>query len=144
MEESKKKKLKAWQIVLIVLGGLFVLGIFSSLIGNNNSSLDDELDSFGNVNSHSNEKLTILNHEQTYSEYGNLVISGSAKNTAGRELSYCEVEVKFYDSDGAVIGNSLDNINDLGEDETWKFEVYYIGTDDYKVDSYKVVVDSCW
>ncbi len=145
MEEQKKKKLKVWQIVLIVIGGLFILGIFSSLIKNNdNSSLDNELNSFGNIDSYSNEKLIILNHKQTYSDYGNLIISGSAKNTAGRELGYCSIDVKFYDFDNAVIGTSLDNINDLGEDETWKFEVYYLGTDTENVNSYKIEVGSCW
>jgi len=37
----------------------------------------------------------------------------------------------------------LDSINDLEKDEIWKFEVYYLGADDYNVDSYKIEVGSC-
>ncbi|MCK9569244.1 FxLYD domain-containing protein [Candidatus Pacearchaeota archaeon] len=138
----EKKKLKTWQIVLIVLGGIILL---SAIFG---SSSEDESDKDSLINSipesSAKEKLTILSDELDYTDYGSLIITGTAKNTAGKDLSYCSLDAKFYDSDGAVIGTSLDNINNLDKDETWKFQIMYIGTDSYNVDTYKIELGSCW
>ncbi len=147
MEEKKKKKLKTWQIVLIVFGGLILLGIiFGNSSSNNNSSNSltgnnsPQNPSSGSVST--NEKIKILNYNSEIDSFSFKII-GSAENVAGKELNYCEIDAKFYDKDGAVIGNSLDNINNLGKDETWKFSIYYLGTAS-DVDHYKIEVGSCW
>jgi hypothetical protein len=141
--EKEKKKLKTWHWILIVIGGLIILG---AIFGGSNSSDSDNSNT--NTNSDSGilsmEKITILNHQLSENDYGNLIISGTAKNVAGRNLDYAEIDVKFYDQDGAVIGNSLDNINNLGDGETWKFEVYYMGLDNYNVKNYSIEVGSAW
>ena len=91
-----------------------------------------------------NDKLKILSHEMTYGTYGTLSITGVAENVAGKTLSYVQVDVKFYDEDGVLIGNSLDNANDLEAGEKWKFEAVYFDLDSYDVDSYKIGVGSVW
>lgn len=88
------------------------------------------------------KNLEILDHHMETGEFGNLIISGTAKNIGSSSLSYAEVRVKFYDKEGAVLDTSLDNINDLGPGETWNFKVMYFGMDTEKIDSYKIAVGS--
>lgn len=88
------------------------------------------------------KNLEILDHHMETGEFGNLIISGTAKNIGSSSLSYAEVRVKFYDKEGAVLDTSLDNINDLGPGETWNFKVMYFGMDTENVDSYKIAVGS--
>ena len=88
------------------------------------------------------KNLEILDHHMETGQFGNLIIKGSAKNIGSYSLSYAEVRVKFYDKEGAALDTSLDNINDLGPGETWKFQVMYFGTDTENVDSYKIAVGS--
>lgn len=142
MEEQKKKKLKTWQIVLIVLGVLALIGAISE--GNSSNTNSSNPSSSSGVKFSSNEKLTILDSQLTYGDYGNLVIEGTAKNVAGKKLNYAELDAKFYDDAGAVLGTSLGNINNLGSEESWKFKIYYLGTDSYKVDHYTIDVGSTW
>ena len=92
----------------------------------------------------SNKKIEILEHELTYGNFGNLMVVGVAENTAGKELSYAQIDVKFYDGDGILIGNSLDNVNNLENGEKWRFEVMYLDIDSYEVDSYKISVGTVW
>ena len=90
------------------------------------------------------EELKILNHNLEYSEYGNLMVVGTAENVASKQLSYAEIKVKFYDKDNALIDTSLDNINDLDVGEKWKFKVIYLGMDTYNIDTYEIAVGSTW
>ncbi len=90
------------------------------------------------------EKLEILSHSMSTTEFGLLVIKGVAKNVSSSNLSYAEVRVKFYDAAGNLIDTSLDNINDLAAGETWSFEVMYFGMDTENVKSYKIGVGSVW
>jgi len=90
------------------------------------------------------EKLEILSHSMSTTQFGNLVVKGTAKNVSSSTLSYAEVKVKFYDAAGTLLGTSLDNINDLGAGETWSFEVMYLDIDIQKVASYKIGVGSTW
>jgi len=61
-------------------------------------------------------------------EFGTQRLYITGRVRANQDLSYAEVETKFYNSDGEVIASSIDNINDLDAGETWKYEVMYTGT----------------
>ena len=133
--------------ILIGIGAvIFILVFIFSVSENNNPTgnviSEEEQDPIFQPSN--NEPLQILSHEKDYGEYGFLTVTGIAKNTRNRELSYAQVDVKFYDNDGNVIGNSLDNINNLGAGETWKFKVMYLGTDSYNVGSYNISVGTTW
>lgn len=138
--------MKTWvKVVLGIFGFLIIVGIFGSL--SNPSETTYETGSAiknEETPTKTSEPLTILNHEMTYGEYGNLIITGLAENTVGKQLSYTEIRVKFYDNEDVLIGTSLDNINDLDAGEKWRFEVMYLGLDDYDVDSYEIGVGSTW
>ena len=88
------------------------------------------------------KNLEILDHHMETGQFGNLIIKGTAKNIGSHSLSYAEVRVKFYDKEGTLLDTFLDNINDLGPGETWKFQVMYPGMDTENVDSYKIAVGS--
>ena len=88
-------------------------------------------------------ELEILEHHLER-EYFNVYVVGTAKNIGGERISYGSVEVKFYDSEGILLGNGLDNINDLDPGETWKFKAMYLGSDAESVASYKIEVGPSW
>lgn len=72
----------------------------------------------------SNENISIDHNE--YIGY-TVTVTGTIKNTTGKDLSYISVEYKIYDSSNAVIGTALANANNIGKDETWRFEASSLG-----------------
>lgn len=73
-----------------------------------------------------------------------LYIVGTAKNVGGKKLSYGSVEAKFYDSNGNLLNNGLDNFNNLEPGETWKFKIVYLGSDVGEVSRFDIAVGSSW
>ena len=90
--------------------------------------------------SQSNNRLTILESHKVIGEYGTVDVIGTAKNIGSSRISYGQINAKFYDKNGNLIGNGVTNINDLDPGETWSFKVMYLGTDGYTVASYKIGV----
>jgi len=89
--------------------------------------------------------LTILSHNMTVElgyTYYTAKVTGQAKNTGDKMLSYASVNVKFYDSDGALLATSSDGISDLDAGEVWNFEVSHM--DETETASYTIAVGSCW
>jgi hypothetical protein len=91
-----------------------------------------------------NDKLVILDYNSTMNEFGTVKIYGTAQNIAGKELSYAEIDAKFYDEEGAVLSTSLDNINSLSPNEKWKFEILYLEIDNSDVARYSLEIGSIW
>ena len=64
-------------------------------------------------------------------------IKGVIKNNSGKDISYVQITYNLFDKDGNQIGTSLDNINNLAKDGTWKFKA--IGLDiDGEIDTFKL------
>ena len=138
--------MKTWlKVTLGIIGFFILIGTFGAIFSpsETNYQTGSVIDS-GEPKQENTEPLTILNHEMTYGEYGNLIIKGIAENTARRQLSYAEIRVKFYDKNDLLIDTSLDNINDLNAGEKWKFEVMYLGMDDSEVDRYDIAIGTIW
>ncbi|MEN6610425.1 MAG: FxLYD domain-containing protein [Methanoregulaceae archaeon] len=112
--------------------------------GNVNPTTSDVTQSTSTQSSQSNNKLTILDSHMETGEYGTIDIAGTAKNTGSSRITYGQINVKFYDSSGNLIGNGLTNINDLDPGETWSFRALYMGTDRERVASYKIGVGTTW
>lgn len=70
--------------------------------------------------------LTVSNENVSYEYTASLgwyvTITGTITNTTKRDFSYISVTYKIYDASGAVIGTALDNANNIGSGETWRFE----------------------
>ena len=84
------------------------------------------------------ETFTLTEHKgyaDTYAYY----IEGTIVNNTDKEYSYVQVEFNLYDADGAQIGTSLDNINNLEANGTWKFKAIGAFADEKSVASYKLI-----
>lgn len=109
--------------------------------GEDGSSGDGSSGSDGSAGS--SKDIELLSHtsvrEDVGTSYESLHVEGRAKNVSGDELSYAEIEVKWY-SDGALVDDFLDNVNNLGAGETWAFEVQFIGMGDdaSEITDYKI------
>jgi hypothetical protein len=91
----------------------------------------------------SSADLELLDHQAVREDEGtdfeSLAVEGTARNTSGGELSYAEVEVKFYAGD-TLDDSFLDNVNNLGDGEEWNFEVQYpsFGSDAAEITEYEI------
>lgn len=103
--------------LLLIIMSLFMVGCgFSSP---SNSSNSDQ-------SSSSKQKITVDPDSisakiDEIAGYYYITITGTATNTYGKNLSYASVSFSVFDSDGAQIGNALDNISNLSAGTTWKF-----------------------
>jgi len=77
----------------------------------------------------------ILEYDDKTDEFGSLIIVGKIKNNTGKEQSYVQVEINLYDKDGAQVGSTLANVNNLEVDAIWAFEAYVL---EENVASYKI------
>ena len=97
----------------------------------------------GNSGDGSSKDIKLLNHEMVRENEGgpaeSVKVEGEAKNVSGGELSYAEVEVKFYEGD-TLAESFLDNINGWSAGETWAFEVQFpgIGEDAAAITRYEI------
>ncbi len=88
-------------------------------------------------------ELTILNHEWKRtgeSTWKSIYVVGSAKNTGTQRIDYGVIDVKWFDTGGAVLGTTPHMVTKLDPGETYRFEIMYIGdTDESEVDRYTIV-----
>ncbi|RKS81531.1 hypothetical protein BDK61_0817 [Haloarcula quadrata] len=97
----------------------------------------------GNSGDGSSKDVELLNHEMVRENEGKMSetvkVVGEAENVSGGELSYAEVEVKFYEGD-TLAESFMDNINGWSAGETWSFEVQYpgMGDDAAAIDDYEI------
>lgn len=68
-------------------------------------------------------------------DFGTKYIVGTIKNNGKRTYSYVQVTINLYDDDGAQVGSTLDNINNLEAGGTWKFKAMVFEEDatNYKI-----------
>ncbi len=143
--EEQNKKASGWKflgLMLLILIGIGILGVtfFWKDKPEENSSLSGSLTG-ATINSEG--ELTILDYQSEYDEYG-IKITGTAKNVAGKRLGYAEIDAKFYDKEGTILGNSLISKDGLESEEIWEFEISYLGIDSEKVDHYLLNVGTIW
>lgn len=66
--------------------------------------------------------LSIENHSFCTSRYDSKAICGTILNNTNHSYRSVSVNINLYDKDGALIGNTYDNIRDLEAGRQWKFE----------------------
>lgn len=67
------------------------------------------------------EKLSIIEHKTEKDGYFTY-ITGTIKNNTNKNYTYVQVEINLYDAQGNLINSTLDNINNLEPNGTWKFK----------------------
>jgi hypothetical protein len=111
--------------------------------GETENQNDDSTTSGGDSGDGSSNDIELLSHELVRENEGEpsetVKVEGEAENVSGGELSYAEVEVKFYEGD-TLAESSLDNISGWSAGETWAFEVQYpgIGEDAAAITDYEI------
>ncbi|RKD22417.1 hypothetical protein SAMN02745883_00735 [Caminicella sporogenes DSM 14501] len=65
--------------------------------------------------------LELIEHTIKSDSFSKYVV-GTIKNNTDRKYGYVQVEINIYDKDGAQIGSTMDNINNLAPGATWKFK----------------------
>lgn len=108
---KKQGKIPKWIIVLAIF--IIIIAIISSAV----SSTEKEKENF----THN------ITNEYTDS-IGVHYIEGTVKNSNDKDYSYLQIEFVCYDKDGNNLGTALDNTNNLGANETWKFKAVLMST----------------
>ena len=67
--------------------------------------------------------------------YGLRGICGKVENNSNYNIGYAQVEINLYDKKGNLIDSTIDNINNVEPNSTWKFEAPVIND---KVKTYKI------
>lgn len=62
-------------------------------------------------------------------EDGGPTVTGVVENVSGETLSYVEVKVQAYDEGGEQISDQVDDTTDLGDGESWAFEIEFWDTE---------------
>ena len=111
--------------------------------GSNADRSDNETSSEDSSSGGSSNDIELLSHEMVREDEGGMAesvsVEGEAENVSGGELSYAQIEVKFYEGD-TLAESFLDNINGWSAGETWGFEVQYpgIGEDAAAITDYEI------
>ena len=83
-------------------------------------------------------KLTIIDHEMSGVESGNVTVEVTVKNTGTVMVELAQVTVSFYDAQKGLIDSTSDSVMSLGTGETWEFEIKCLGTRCRQVKSYEI------
>ena len=133
LHTSKKVGIKTLAVLV------FAILLMFSLVG----CWDDNDDTPMN-----NEKLQISEVKMVteYNEYlgYSVKITGVAKNVSGKKLSYASVEFVIYAADGSNLGTALDNINNLYNGDTWRFEAALFSFPKIQPTSYRLSDITAW
>ena len=135
---KSKKDFKNW-INFLKIGIVSILLIGFTCL--NGCFLADE--SYSETSNKNKEKLNISNVAMSvdYSSYlgYSAKITGTAKNSSGKNYSYVSIEYTVYDEEGNNLGTAIDNINHLANGDTWKFEANLFSYPNTRPTSYKLV-----
>jgi hypothetical protein len=112
--------------------------------GSTEAEAETETDTDTSTQDEPEQLVELVEHElvRNEGEYRTeLYVEGEAKNLTSETLSYVEVNVRWYDSEGTQLDTGVDNVTDLQANGSWAFKVTYIGTDKDKVADYDIATD---
>lgn len=79
--------------------------------------------------------LEITEHHPCTGDFGSRMVCGTVVNNTNRTIGYAQVEINLYDNEGSLVDSTMDNINNLEPNGTWKFKAPIL---DNNVSSYKI------
>lgn len=75
------------------------------------------------------EALELEDHEFVLEEgFKGPTVQGTVRNTGDERITYAEVRVRVFDSEGSYLGHFLDSVVDLGAGTSWSFEVIVLSS----------------
>jgi hypothetical protein len=113
-EENNTFEINAFEINDLPQNKLMLAGLLADMFG---GGFENQLNTDNNINS----DLELIDYKIIKGEWGNKTISGTVKNKSSNEYGYAQIEFNLYDKDGNQIGSSMDNINNLEPNGSWKF-----------------------
>lgn len=136
------RKRKWWQVGLIFLVAFVVYAlpailIFTIAIFDSNGSKKFEVKD--NIVEISKGKMKITDMESFYSEENNqYYVTGYLKNETTKKHTGISIEIRIYDKDGYVLGESSSYLDEIKENQTWKFKIIYEEIDAKEAASYEI------
>lgn len=124
-----KHKVITFILVIFIIVGIAVVGGGDTTTNN----LKDENNTGTNQITNETERFTVVEHTTEKDGYWTY-ITGTIKNNTNKEYSYVQVEINLYDDDGSLVNSTIDNINNLEANGTWKFKA--MATSDFA--TYKI------
>lgn len=125
-------------VIVVVLLVLAVLGVFRNKNSENNPAVSSNVSTSATTTPESSDtegtekKLPTLNGfvigERSGTNYdGYCEVIGVVGNGTGKDLSYVEITIGFYNKNGVKITSGIDNVLNLGAGETWQYDVLGFG-----------------
>lgn len=124
-EKPKKKFYKKWWFWVIIVAVIIIIG--SSASGGEDTPKTDsgaQGTQSGQVQTEKptkKEDLEISDLNMTTDDFSTK-ITGKITNNTDKTYSYVQVTFSLYDSEGALLGTALANVNNLEGGGVWKFE----------------------
>ncbi len=127
------------RILIVLMLLIFSLSISACTETNYQSGSDS---ANGNEEESNENSIEILTHEMkktgTYLKETNVV--GTAKNVGASRVDYAQIMVRFYDAEGILLENGMDNAVDIDPGVTFQFDVMFPNFEVYP-DSYDIAVE---
>lgn len=122
--KPKKKFYKKWWFWVIIVAVVIIIG--SSAAGGDDTTKTDagSGSQSGQVQTEKQtqkEDLEVTDLNMTTDEISTK-ITGKVINNTDKTYSYVQVTFSLYDSEGALLGTALANVNNLEGGGVWKFE----------------------
>ena len=118
-EENSTFEINAFEINGLPQNRLMLAGLLSKMF-------DDGSNNNINTEKNINSDLELIDYKIIKGEWGNKTITGTVKNNSSNEYGYVQIEFNLYDKDGNQIGTAMDNINNLEQNGSWKFNTLII------------------
>ena len=132
-----KKSIPLWVIIVCIVGILAYVNIFW-MFGINQFKYEVKTDGTISINK---DKFTINSELKSYydEESETFYVEGIFTNNTKKE--YYDVMLKFsiYDLDGNILGTAYALLEQINENETWKFKAKYDDIDATDAVSYKLI-----
>ena len=63
-------------------------------------------------------------------KFGVRTITGTVTNNTFRSYTHVQIEISLYDQTGALVGSTVDDVNNLSPNSQWKFSAPVLGAED--------------
>lgn len=126
------KKWWFWILALVIIFAIYNAGKGDKATTTNNATsqntaVTDTKDEAADAPAEEKQDYE-LSDVEVVEESGVKQVVGVLKNNTDKEKSYIQISFPYKDADGNKLGTALDNVNNLGPEETWKFKAVILDT----------------
>lgn len=122
------KKWWFWVIIVLLIGGAGGVGGGAEPDGGSVPTVQGETQA--PEPEQTVDKYEIIGDITVERDMFTTTLSGVLKNNSGRDCGYLQISFNMYDADGNLVDTAFDNINNLSDGGTWKFEAIGMNSED--------------